>query len=211
MGVWTDLTKPQDVPRNYRLEARDTELSLVSLPLLPKQLHRRDQVLTLVSGTRGDGALGVDMGLPVSSQVVRSPGLNPHPLLRGVLSTQALEDWTPQACLPQLSNTGSRPLRPRGPQPTQAHTLAGSHWRKTEGRLMSQGAQAGEPDQDKGRRSASGPKASRGPWTDRLPAAGTTGSGPLTPPQPAAQSQAGGHVLPKKTRRLPGQLTLSSF
>ena len=206
--------KPQDVLQSYCLETLDTRLLLVSFPLLSKRLHHRDQVLTLVFWNAwrrdprgGYGAVCVLTGGQIpwpAPTCARSSG-------GGVLSAQALEDWTPRACLPQLSNTGSRPLRPRGPQPTQAHTLAGSHGRKTEGGLMSQRAQAGEPDQDKGHWSASGAKARRGPQTDRLPATVTTGSGPLTPPQPAAQNQAGGHVLPKKTRTLPGQLTLSSF
>ena len=102
------------------------------------------------------------------------------------LSPQALEFWTPRPCLHQLSDTGSRPLRPGGPQPTQAHTLAGSHGRKTEGGLISQGPRRASLIKTKVTHQLRGQRPGETPRLTPV----TTGSAQLTPLKPSAQNQA---------------------
>lgn len=68
--------------QSYCLETQDTELLLVCSPLLPEHLS---------SGTPGGGTLGADMGLPMSSQVVRTGARGGGGRGGGRLSPQALE------------------------------------------------------------------------------------------------------------------------
>ena len=83
---------------------------------------------------------------------------------------------------------GSRPLRPGGPQPTHTHTLAGSHVRKTEGGLISQGPRPASLIKTKVTHQLRGQRPGETPGLATV----TTGSAQLTALKPLHKIRRGG-------------------